>query len=145
MDLIARRFAMMGQQASEPDTRFYLYKNGDTCDANSGGWTILDNKVTLENGYMAVKHAGYADPFIRTVFEFSNVTMLGIEYERVDVGGAGTYSLRSYVGTKRVILPNNSSDGKFVVEQAYNNSGAIQFASYFGSWRIYKVWIETSN
>lgn len=143
MDLMARRFAMMSQQASEPDTRFYLYKNGDTCDANSGGWTILNDKVTLENGYMSVKHAGYADPFIRTVFEFANVTMLGIEYERMDYGASSIYSLRSYVGTKRIQLPNDSAGIQTVEQARSNESGAIQFASYFGSWRIYKVWIET--
>lgn len=145
MELSQRRRGLIGQKVSKvPTDKYYLYYDGDTCDENSGGWTILDGKAQLTPQYIYFSHG--AGKSIQTNKTFTNITRVGIEYERIDDYGGTLYSLRVFTGSKRNQLPSLPAHERLVHEFEVNSlSGEITIEKYYGTWRVYRLWIETAS
>lgn len=115
--------------------RIYLFKNGNTCDSNSGGWIVENAWINDNYIYMPFSN----NPSVSTNNEIK-IGTLYVDIERTSQFD-GEYAFKIYMND-RYIYEKYLEKGRQVLKIDVNNIGILKIVSYFFDVKIYNIWIE---
>lgn len=140
--------------AQKTDSRIYLYNEGDTCDSITGGWTAIKNAALYEKS-MVILHAGEDGGFRLTTNKPVDLTgkQLYMQVQRTDPYSNNSYYLAFDISTaaelkaatRYIVLSGSNKDLTVKKLSVKQGSYYIRIRSYFGVYRIDKIWLEDKD
>ena len=131
------------------NNRIYLYNQGDTCDSITGGWNVVKN-AKLNDKSMTISHADWG--FRLTTNKPVDLTgkQLCIQAQRTDEYSSALYYLAFDISTEDVlnsaaryyILKDSNKELTIKKLNVKQGRSYIRIVSYFGIYRIDKIWLE---
>lgn len=133
----------------QTENRIYLYNQGDTCDSITGGWNVVKN-AKLNDTSMTVSHAEWG--FRLTTNKPVDLTgkQLCIQVQRTDKHTSASYYLAFDISDEAVlnsaaryyILKDSNKELTIKKLNVKQGRSYIRIVSYFGAYRIDKIWLE---